>query len=409
MNKKKFSSLLISWYRQEARDLPWRHTRNPYHIWLSEIILQQTRVDQGLPYYLKFIEQYPTIHDLANADISEVLRLWQGLGYYTRARNLHHTANNIVRNYGGKFPGNYKDLLELKGVGKYTAAAIASFAFGENVAVLDGNVLRVLARIFGIETDIATNKGMVEFNKLANELLPQKDSYLFNQAIMEFGALHCTPAAPKCETCPFSKDCIANLLNKQGALPVRINKVKKRSRYFHYFVVVAGLSRLEFVTDCTATSGAGKKVRPQLNVIDIPLGKPYRDTSDNRQILMRERTQNDIWKGLYDFFLIEEDHLVQLDDLKNNTLIKQLNSKQLHESKIYKHILTHQTIYAKFWIIQPGFQVVSGVSPACPQVFGSTQFDKLTKSFGLNAYDIDKIKQLPKPVLINNFLQDYFF
>ncbi|MCH8317210.1 MAG: A/G-specific adenine glycosylase [Bacteroidetes bacterium] len=295
VNKKKFSSLLIAWYRQHKRNLPWRHTHNPYHIWLSEIILQQTRVDQGLPYYLEFIEQYPTIHDLANADISEVLRLWQGLGYYTRARNLHHTANNIARNYGGKFPENYKDLLELKGVGKYTAAAIASFAFGENVAVLDGNVLRVLARIFGIETDIATNKGMAEFDKLANELLPASppkspspkergtlsppyeeaaDSATYNQAIMEFGALHCTPAAPKCETCPFNKDCIANLLNKQGALPVKINKVKKRSRYFHYFVVVSG-------------------------------------GSDNRQILMKERTQNDIWKGLYDFLLIEEGHLVQ--------------------------------------------------------------------------------------------------
>ena len=199
-----FSKALISWYLQNKRNLPWRNTKNPYHIWLSEIILQQTRVAQGLPYYLKFTEAFPTVESLANADEEQVLKLWQGLGYYSRARNLHETAKNITQNFNGTFPKNYLELKKLKGVGDYTAAAIASFSYEENIAVVDGNVYRVLARYFGLDLDISQPKTKKTFQELADNLLPKGQASVFNQAIMEFGALQCVPKNPVCDTCIFN-------------------------------------------------------------------------------------------------------------------------------------------------------------------------------------------------------------
>ena len=193
-----FSSQLIAWYKINSRDLPWRNTNDPYKIWLSEIILQQTKVQQGLPYFNNFIREFPTIFDLAKSSEDKVLKLWQGLGYYSRARNLHYTAKYICSKYDGNFPKNYKDILSLKGVGDYTASAISSFAYNKRYAVLDGNVIRVLSRVFGIDSYFDTTSGKKQFKKLADFNLPLKDSYTYNQAIMEFGALVCTPKAPKC-------------------------------------------------------------------------------------------------------------------------------------------------------------------------------------------------------------------
>ncbi len=203
MDNRYFSDKVVEWYKLNKRDLPWRETQDPYKVWLSEIILQQTRVNQGMPYYLKFLETFPTIQALASATEHEVLRLWQGLGYYTRARNLHKCAKVVVSRYGGRFPDNFKSLLELPGVGEYTAAAIASFSFKEPVAVVDGNVFRVLARVFGIENEINSPEGKKVFTTLANSLISKKFPDFHNQAIMEFGAVHCVPKNPSCPTCHF--------------------------------------------------------------------------------------------------------------------------------------------------------------------------------------------------------------
>src|SRR5690606_26841183 len=197
-----FSKLLIDWYLQNRRELPWRETTDPYRIWSSEIILQQTRVAQGLPYYFSFVQAFPTVVDLASADEQQVLKLWQGLGYYSRARNLHATAREIARK-NGQFPSTYKELLKLKGIGSYTAAAIASFAFGEAVPAVDGNVFRVLSRIFGVDTDIASSAAKTVFMELAASLMPKDDPAIFNQALMEFGALQCVPKNPDCVRCVF--------------------------------------------------------------------------------------------------------------------------------------------------------------------------------------------------------------
>ncbi|MCW8941497.1 MAG: A/G-specific adenine glycosylase, partial [Flavobacteriales bacterium] len=232
-----FSQKLISWYKNNKRDLPWRNTINPYKIWLSEIILQQTRVNQGLSYYYKFIEHYPSVKDLANASEQEVLKLWQGLGYYSRARNLHATARIITENYDGIFPVDYKKILSLKGVGEYTAAAITSFAYNQPYPVVDGNVFRVLARIYGVDTPIDTPEGKKTFNGLANKLIDKKQAATYNQAIMEFGALVCTPKNPECENCIFNNICAA-LINQQiELLPLKSKKIKQTNRYFNYLII----------------------------------------------------------------------------------------------------------------------------------------------------------------------------
>ena len=235
-----FSEVLNRWYHSNKRELPWRSVNDPYCIWLSEIILQQTRVEQGLPYYLKFVRAFPTITDLALATEDQVLKLWQGLGYYSRARNLHFTAKYILKHFGGIFPMRYDDILNLKGVGPYTAAAIASFAFGLPYAVVDGNVMRVLARIFGVSIPLGTNLAFKQYQKLAQDLLNKIDPAEHNQAIMEFGALQCMPKSPKCCSCPFVSNCVAYNTNSIDKFPLRFSKKKIKKRFINYLIINKG-------------------------------------------------------------------------------------------------------------------------------------------------------------------------
>ncbi|MFN3403229.1 MAG: A/G-specific adenine glycosylase [Cytophagaceae bacterium] len=348
MKKNNFVQYLLNWYSENKRDLPWRNTDSAYEIWLSEVMLQQTRVDQALPYYHKFIENYPEIQDLAQANEIEVLRLWQGLGYYSRGRNLHSTAKTVTEKFNGKFPENYAELLKLKGIGHYTAAAIASFAFNEKVAVVDGNVYRVLSRIFGIEEDISTGKGIKFFREFANQLIPEKNPGQYNQAIMEFGALYCVPSSPSCNGCIFEAECYARIHKKQSILPVKTKKLKKKNRYFNYLVI-----------------------------------------EDDAGLIMKERKDKDIWQGLYEFPVLEENKILEPEEL-----LKKINGKNISivkESKIYSHILTHQNITSKFWIMK-------NLNP-----------DQNWKQEGISSYNYDEVEKLPKPVLINKFLNDYNF
>lgn len=305
-----FGEKLIKWYKKQGRDLPWRLTKNPYHIWLSEIILQQTRVIQGLEYYQKFVNQYPEITDLASADLQEVLKLWQGLGYYSRARNLHHTANDIVENYNGVFPKKYSEIQKLKGVGPYTAAAIASFAYDESVAVVDGNVFRVLSRFFGIKEDISITKTRKTFQELANMLIKEVESASFNQAIMDFGATVCKPQNPLCDSCIFSQQCFAYSRNEVEKFPVKSKKIAIKKRFFHYLI-----------------------------------------NENTDEIYISKRIENDIWKGLYELPKIEENKPMMLQEIQSKLSEKfQIPEKEifiLKENIIHK--LTHQQLIINFW------------------------------------------------------------
>jgi A/G-specific adenine glycosylase len=306
-----FSDKLLEWHKNNHRNLPWKADRDPYRIWISEIILQQTRVDQGLPYFEKFIEHFPDLETLAKASEDQVLQVWQGLGYYSRARNLHHTAKHIYYDLSGEFPDNYKALLQLKGIGPYTAAAIASFAFDEVKAVVDGNVIRVLSRLFNIDSPFDTTDGRQIFNNLANELIAAEDPASYNQAIMDFGAMQCKPANPDCTLCPMKKGCLANQKNKVSELPVRAKKISKKNRYFIFF-----------------------------NIKSI-----------NNQTLIQKRAQKDIWKGLYQFPLketdqqnFEKDATDWIPDLFAHNLVNPVVEKTTES----RQILTHQIIHAKF-------------------------------------------------------------
>ena len=307
------SEALIAWYKKNKRDLPWRHTKDPYKIWLSEIMLQQTQVIQGLNYYLRFTETFPTIVDLAKAPEDQVMRLWQGLGYYSRARNLHATAKNIATNFNGKFPNTYPEIKELKGIGDYTAAAIASIAYDLPFAVVDGNVYRVLARLFNIDTPINSSQGKKDFQLLANEILDTKKAALHNSALMEYGALVCKPQNPKCEECNLQHFCLAYKNNTVSTLPVKTNKLKIKNRYFHYFIF------------------------------------NYKNS-----VYIEKRTTKDIWQNLYQFYLIETDH----DDTETSILKKLQTQLMLTKfvvekvTKQKKHILSHQHLYATFYEIQ---------------------------------------------------------
>ena len=230
-----FNSNLINWFDKNKRELPWRKSNDPYKIWLSEIILQQTQVKQGLPYYNKFLENYPTVYELARSTEDEVLKNWQGLGYYSRARNLHSTAKYIVRELNGVFPKKYIDLIKLKGVGDYTASAIASICFDESVAVLDGNVFRVLSRYFGIEIPVNSTQGIKHFKNLAKSLLPKRIGD-YNQVVMEFGALQCKPKSPNCRICPINVNCVAFATKNTKNLPIKIKRSKIKDRYFNFLV-----------------------------------------------------------------------------------------------------------------------------------------------------------------------------
>jgi A/G-specific adenine glycosylase len=340
-----FSNSLIQWYLNNKRDLPWRNTQNPYLIWLSEIMLQQTRVAQGLPYYLAFTNAFPTVFDLANASEEQVLKLWQGLGYYSRARNLHKTAQFVASELKGEFPDNNKDLLKLKGIGDYTAAAIASFAYNEVVPVVDGNVFRVLSRYFDIETDISLATAKKEFAALAFELMPKNDPANFNQAIMEFGALQCVPKNPNCEICVFNSSCAALQKKKVQLLPFKSKKIKVSFRFFNYLV--------------------------------------FEDEDLNT--IIQKRDQKGIWHNLYEFPLIETETKVDYDEISglildkysekySITSISDLNPKgQIHK-------LSHQHLNIKFWKVKV----------------------KETFTVGIKAQEL---KTFPFPIVIFNFIE----
>ena len=344
------AAALLTWYPRHHRDLPWRHTRDPYAIWLSEVILQQTRVAQGLPYYETFLAAYSTVQALAAAPEAEVLRYWQGLGYYSRARNMHHTAQQVVNDHNGRFPTTYAGLLQLRGVGPYTAAAIASFAFDEAVAVLDGNVYRVLARIFGLHSDIAAPNSRKEFQALADQHIPAATPADFNQAIMEFGALQCTPAKPDCLFCPLQQQCWAFQHGQVALLPVKSKAKASRTRYFHYFVLRHG-----------------------------------------EQTYLRERREKDIWQGLYDFALAE----TTVPELPPAELLRHLNalgasldtSQAAEPSATYRHVLSHQKLEARFHPL-----ALAQPLPAAT-----------LRDLGLRAYSAAEIEALPKPKLIDNY------
>lgn len=312
-----FTQQLLSWWATYKRTLPWKATNNPYLIWLSEIILQQTRVEQGRPYFEKFAKTYPTVKHLADASQDEVMWMWEGLGYYSRARNLHTTAKYIAYDLGGKFPDTYEDIKKLKGVGNYTAAAIASFAYDLPYAVLDGNVFRILARYFNKDTPIDSTKGKKEFAILAQNLLATKKPADFNQAIMDFGSLQCKPKNPNCMVCPLQTKCQAFTAKTVAQLPVKSKKIKRKERCFNYLV---------------------------LHQEDI--------------FWLEKRQKNDIWRNLYQFPLLEEPHLLNLEQLQThpNWIALQevfgkenISCQQL--SKPYKQLLTHQQINARFFDI----------------------------------------------------------
>jgi len=351
-----FSQKLIKWYQNNKRDLPWRNTNDAYLIWLSEIILQQTRVEQGLAYYLKFASAFPTVQHLAKAENEEVMKLWQGLGYYSRARNLHTTAKIIVSKYKGKFPGNHVDILSLKGIGDYTAAAIASFAYNQPYAVVDGNVYRVLARVYGIDTPIDSSQGKKEFGLLANELISEKHPAIHNQAIMEFGAIQCKPVSPNCEDCPLIAMCFAHQHKSVSSFPVKSKTTKVRNRYFNYIVL-----------------------------------------NQKRLVVINKRINKDIWTNLYDFPVIETEKEQTEDELFSSSEWKKFFGKNRFNvtsiTKANKHILSHQHIYARFIEIE----CLSPIKKICPNsaiLINQEEIQKYAVPRLVELYLINKEKQL---------------
>jgi len=351
-----FSQTIIRWYNKNKRDLPWRHTTDPYKIWLSEIIMQQTRVQQGLPYYVTFAKKFPTVHHLAKAKEDVVMKTWQGLGYYSRARNLHYTAKFISKDLKGKFPTEFETIKELKGIGEYTASAIASFAFNKPHAVVDGNVFRVLSRYLGIATPIDSTEGKKEFTCKAEMLLDKKDPGTFNQAIMEFGAMQCVPQNPACAICPLNKGCVALATDRVDELPVKSQKTKVRNRYFNYFIV-----RKEGKT------------------------------------LIKKRTEKDIWKNLYDFPMIETKKAVKRPPLNPLLIAPPLGRKKSVSPvpeipKLFKHILSHQVIYARFWDISSD---------------ALKQFPEIGQNKGKQVYILDnQLNKFAFPRLIERYFEE---
>lgn len=348
---------LIGWYEQEKRDLPWRRTSDPYKIWVSEVILQQTRVSQGINYFYNFLEAFPDVEALAQAEETDVLKVWQGLGYYSRARNMHRAAKTIVENFGGKFPSDYKNILALKGIGEYTAGAIVSFSFGMPHAAVDGNVKRVLSRLFAIHDQIDTSIGDKKLKNIAQELIPGENPGTFNQALIEFGAVWCIPKNPKCETCPLQQHCLAFANNSVDQLPAKKPKKKPRDRFLNYLVI---------------------------------------QNKDHRHFYLRKRSDNaDIWKNLYDFPLIESERPLSPEELINTREWRKLigeNYRSLNrKSDKKKHQLSHQTLHTYFWevnidnLLEPDFSVN-----------------------GIIKDEKRNVHQYPFPRLIDAFLQENF-
>ncbi len=349
-NKLYFSKILITWYLRNKRELPWRQTQDPYKIWLSEIILQQTRVAQGLPYYTAFVKTYPTVHHLAKAPEEEVLKLWQGLGYYSRARNLLFTAKIVANELKGEFPDNYAYLKKLKGVGDYTASAIASICFNEPAAVVDGNVYRVLARVFNVAIPINSTHGIKYFKQLAQELLDPSQPGTYNQAIMEFGARYCVPQNPDCKSCIFNNRCEAFKNDSVAVIPVKLKKLKVKKRYFNYLVFV----------------------------------------SDSRETLLEQRKGKGIWQNLYQFPLIEtpskvlKETLVASKEFKAFTENQQEITLSKFNEKPVVHKLSHQHLFTTFWIVEVVSLQQKGVA-------------------------FSDLKKYPVPVLISNFMEAFKF
>ena len=309
-----FSKNLMAWgVKDNARTMPWKGIKDPYKIWLSEIILQQTRVEQGLSYYEKFIKHYPTIDKLAAAKDDDVFKMWEGLGYYSRCRNLLATARVVSEEFAGIFPKKYDEIITLKGIGPYTAAAISSFAYNLPHAVVDGNVYRVLSRYFGIHTAIDSNIGKTAFNKLADELLDKNNPAAYNQAIMDFGATICKPKLPLCTTCVFNKNCAAYKNNEVNILPKKETKLIKKKRFFYYIIA----------------------------------------KFDNK-IYVRKRTEKDIWQNLWEFINVELEQKIEAEDfIKSKSFPAQINKKATVKkySPFYKQQLTHQTIEGCFIVV----------------------------------------------------------
>ena len=310
-----FCKTLITWYEENGRTLPWRGTTDPYKIWLSEIILQQTRIEQGWQYYERFVEKFPTIKDLADASEQDVLKIWQGLGYYSRARNLHATARQIAYDLGGAFPCKYEDILKMKGVGRYTAAAIASFAFRLPYPVIDGNVYRFVSRYYGICTPIGTTAAYNEFEGVLKKVMDTTRPDVFNQAIMDFGSTYCKPTGYDCENCVFSRECVAFRDGKTDLLPVKEKAGKVTERFFYYYIIIWN--------------------------------------EGEKRTIVRQRDGKDIWKGLYEFPLVEIDHGLSEEELGQQT--KEFLSRfsdeaplKVERSEEYVHKLTHRTIRATF-------------------------------------------------------------
>lgn len=343
-----FSHKIISWYNQNKRDLPWRVSHDPYSVWLSEIILQQTRVAQGTPYFLKIREKFPDVAALAASSEQEVLSLWQGLGYYSRGRNLHACARQVVAQYNGEFPKSSVALQKLKGIGKYTSAAIASICFNEPIPVIDGNVYRVLSRYFNLEQDISESKAYKVFEEVATSVIDKQQPGTFNQAMMEFGALQCVPQNPDCLNCPLIDSCESFNLKNIDQRPVKTKKVKVKKRFFDYLVL-----------HC------------------------------DEGVLLKERKKGDIWQGLYDFPLIERSNDKQILESEMLDKIEDTDATLLYSSDPVKHILTHQLIQARFHEYR--------ISQKVKAYF--------IENYGLNYFSFAEISELPKPVLVSNYLK----
>lgn len=310
------SRIIREWYRENKRDLPWRQTKDPYLIWVSEIILQQTRIAQGLDYYNRFVARFPDVKSLAEAPQQEVLKYWQGLGYYSRARNLHLAAGEVMLRYGGIFPEQYSEILTLKGVGEYTAAAIVSFAWNRPYPVIDGNVYRVLGRLFAVVAPTDTASGKSAYRQLATLLMPPERAGIHNQALMEFGALQCTPQRPDCAQCPLSTTCLGHAGGAPQRYPVKRHKTKTRDRYLNYFFITCGSSAY-----------------------------------------LHHRSGRDIWEGLYEFPLIETSSGVDFAELSQDPAFHDLfhgmeDALISLAAKSVKHVLSHQILYATFYRVE---------------------------------------------------------
>jgi len=350
---KNFSNIILEWYGLNGRDLPWRRSKDPYKIWLSEIILQQTQIIQGTSYYLKFVENYPTVKDLAKAEEQDVLLLWQGLGYYSRARNLHKTAKDILSDYQGKFPENYNELIKLKGVGDYTASAIASICFNHVSPAIDGNVFRVISRLFNISESINKTSGKKLIKDIANTLISDQNPGDFNQALMDFGSQQCKPVNPDCIKCIFKTDCKAFLAGTVDQLPVKTRKTNRTKEFFYYFIIHL----------------------------------------DNKEILIKKRTKG-IWTNLYEF-----PKLFSNTKLTDKQVVMRFIEKYAIEEKViinhstseYKHILSHKDLFIRFFRIE----------------YKNSKGAEFLNTENVVKILIEDLTKYPFPVVIKNYIEAF--